>query len=268
MTASRASCIVVVLLFAPSFVGLARAQEAQVSADQRDEQQAVVRALFEEGVAFSDRGRWAEAADRFRRAMALRRLPVIVHNLAVALSRMGRPTEASELFRAVVRDSTSSAAVREAAQRELEGAVRRIGHLTIALDGDPAGVEVTLDGEPVPEALLDVSRPVDPGRHEIVALRGRTRVGHRTVTVTEGGASSVTLSIAAPDSLGEIDEGTGGRHRRGETGSSGSVLGRWWFWTAVGVVVVGAGATAFALSQGGGESHYEGNFTPGSLRFP
>ncbi|MCC7535187.1 MAG: hypothetical protein IT379_03195, partial [Deltaproteobacteria bacterium] len=72
----------------------AQAQPAQPQQPQptggTEDQAAAARELFREGVGFSDRSEWAPAADRFRRALALRNLPVIAHNLGVALARMGR----------------------------------------------------------------------------------------------------------------------------------------------------------------------------------
>lgn len=47
--------------------------------------------------------------------------------------------------------------------------------------------------------------------------------------------------------------------------SSGGVLRSPWFWTAVGVVVVGGVATGVVLATRSGESPYAGNLSPGSV---
>lgn len=245
-------------------VARARAQ-AQPTPPGPDDQAAVVRALFEEGVGFSDRGAWAPAADRFRRALALRNVPVIAHNLGVALARLGHVVEATEVLRAVTRDPGASAEVREAARQELEQAQRRVGRLTIALRGDPAGASVTLDGRPVPEALYGVARPIDPGRHIVRAVRGDEEVARSAVTVAEGRSETLSIDVGTAESFDDLDGGSGrGRRRRR---SSGGVLSQWWFWTAVGVVVVGAGTAAIVAASSGGDDPYAGNFDPASITF-
>ncbi len=45
----------------------------------------------------------------------------------------------------------------------------------------------------------------------------------------------------------------------------GSVFGKWWFWTVVGVVVVG-GATAAVIGLSGGDDPLEGSFGTGALK--
>ena len=68
-------------------------------------------------------------------------------------------------------------------------------HVTVTL---PAGVTpiVTVDGEAVPAALVDVDRPTDPGSHVIEATAQGYRKATQTVTLKEGERSAITL---APD---------------------------------------------------------------------
>lgn len=236
---------------------------AQQTPPDSGDQAAVVRALFEEGVGFSDRGAWAPAADRFRRALALRNMPVIAHNLGVALARMGRVVEASEVLRGVTRDPTASAQVRQAAQLELDQALPRMGRLTVVVEGEPEGAVVTLDGRPLQAALFDVARPIDPGRHVVRATRGDEEVAREEVTIAEGRSESITIDVGAAD-IGDLGGGARGRRRRS---SGGGVLSQWWFWTVVGVVVVGAGTAAIVVGTSGGDDPFSGSFDPPALTF-
>ena len=43
---------------------------------------------------------------------------------------------------------------------------------------------------------------------------------------------------------------------------------RWWFWTGVGVVIIGAVATTLALTSGSSPSPYQGNLDPGTISVP
>lgn len=226
------------------------------------DQAAVARALFQEGVGFSDRGEWASAADRFRRALALRNLPVIAHNLGVALSRLHRYVEASEVLLGVSRDASASQQVRDAAEEEYRRATPHIGRLTVVVEGDPRGAVITLDGRPLEEALFDVARPIDPGRHVVRAMRGDEEVATEQVTIGDGRSESITIDVGEAS----IDDvaGPGGRRRRR---SGGGVLTQWWFWTIVGVVAVGAGTAAIVATTSGGEDPYRGSFEPGQLTF-
>lgn len=243
----------------PTIAWAQQPQQPQQPQTGTGDQGAVVRALFEEGVGFSDRGEWAPAADRFRRALALRNIPVIAHNLGVALVRMGRVVEASEVLRAVTRDPTASAQVRQAAQMELDRALPRMGRLTVVVEGEPEGAVVTLDGRALEEALFDVARPIDPGRHIVRAVRGDEEVAREQVVIAEGHSETITIDVGAAT----IGEGRGRRRRR----SGGGVLSQWWFWTAIGVVVVGAGTAAIVATTSGGDDPFSGSFDPPSITF-
>ena len=86
------------------------------------EQSAAARALFQEGLAFAQEEKFEEAADRFRRAHALRPTPTISYNLAAALSRTGNVVESSELLRHVLRnpDTTLVQYLRNTSRRQRE----------------------------------------------------------------------------------------------------------------------------------------------------
>src|SRR5580765_2925188 len=84
-----------------------------------DVRQATARTLFEEGLEYSDAGRWQEAADRFGRAYQAKPTAEIAYNLAQAYVRLGYLSRASEMFRRAAADPQGSAEVREAARARL-----------------------------------------------------------------------------------------------------------------------------------------------------
>ncbi len=233
---------------------------------------ASARALFEEGVKRADAAEWAEAADRFQRALTLRDSPVIRYNLAAALSELGRLVEASELLRQVVRDPAIDAALRADAQSKLASVSARIGKLTVELDPPDAEVTVVLDEHPLATAMVGVAIPTDPGEHSLRALRGEEEVDARQVTLADGAAQTVTLAtkrVATPSEAAATlvpvtapaaEPASNPDHREG-----GRSKFLWWG-VGAGVVAAVAIAVVSALAINGsndsGSDPYQGDFDP------
>ena len=250
------------------------------------ERLAAARALFQEGVAFTTQNRWTDAEDRFRRALALERLAVVVYNLGVALERQGRLVEGSELLREAARDSGRAG---ESARQALATVEPRIPQIDLRVRGISDGDVVRVDGVPRDRAVIGVSVPIDPGSHRIELERGGRVIATRQVVIAEGARTTIELDVplAAPSvrttsldrdrtrRIGGVLPRTGGAPigRRlpdddeldDDDDDGGGVLTQWWFWTAVGVVAAGAATTAIVLSTSGGSDPYTGNFMPGAL---
>ena len=203
----RNGALVALLLVGCALAPIASAQEAD--ANRPDAQStAAARALFEEGVAYSDANRWEEAADRFRRSLALRPSPVVAYNLASALVHLGELVEASELLQGVARDEAAPEPARAAAASLLEEVQPRLGRLTIHLDGYPMEIEVRVDGRVIREEAVGVPVPADPGTAEVRVMRGREAVAEGTVEVPEGGEAELRLEVPPPPVVGpEADQG-------------------------------------------------------------
>jgi hypothetical protein len=234
------------------------ARAAQVPGDT-PERQATARALFEEGLQHLQAEHWAEAAERFERAYALRPSPEIGYNLSSALVRLGRLVRASELLRQVLQSPQSTDKVRAAADARLQQVLPRLAKLTVELaDGSP-GLAVRLDGQPLDRAMLGVAIPVDPGSHRVELLRGGNALSARAISVGEGGAAAVRLEASAtgapppapaapmpsapePPAAATISAAPAPVEESGGGGGS-----RWWLWTLIGVAVAGA-AVGVALA--------------------
>lgn len=102
--------------------------------------------------------------------------------------------------------------------------------------------DIAIDGRAIGRAPLEVH--VAPGSHELFA--------HASGHVDE----KVSMSLA----LGER------RDVDLQLESTPPITARWWFWTAIGVVVVGGAATAYALTTE--RSPSSGTFTPGKVPAP
>ena len=200
-----------------SVVALALAIPRAALADDVD----AARAAFLEARALGNQGRWAEAANRYGASLRLHRSALTLYSLGVAQKESGRLVEARESFVAFLAEpSTEKTRAYEPRAREAMADLdRRAAHVTIVLE--PGPIEhptVAIDGDMVPGEGLTRTRPVNPGTHEVVARApGRTDARAR-LTIPEGGAATVTLTLAeipapgapAPSAAGRWDDGRDG----------------------------------------------------------
>jgi hypothetical protein len=244
---------------------------ASSAAAQDEEQTALARSLFEEGVHASDRGEWESATDHFRRSLALRGSPVVSFNLAMALTHVGRFVEATEHFRRTLSDPRAPEPLQSAAQAQIDRLRERLGRLTIAVEGPREGVALELDGQALPDALIGTS-PADPGRRVLVAIRDGDEVARAEAELAEGGEAALDLRIpelepepAPPIPMpAPIAAPRSAPARHTEDAVGWIVLG-----VAGGVVVIGAIAaiTAFFVIDAQHGSPIEGNLGPAVIVF-
>lgn len=183
---------------------------AVVSAQDDATHAAAARALFTEGVTAADAQDWTTAAERFRRAAALRSSPTIALNLAVALGHLGQLVEASELLRRVLHDPTANDALRASATATLADIEPRLTWIELEATGDLTGITFDSDGHPLSADLIGTAVPMDPGTHQVSATRAGEVVASAEVTLAEGERRALTLEIPpAPvvDEVEEADEG-------------------------------------------------------------
>jgi len=225
------------------------------------------RQAFEEGVAASDAGDFETAATRFRRVMGIRSTTAVKYNLALALHELGNDGEAATLLRDVVEDRSFDRRARYNARRILRAVEPDLGELTIHVEGDEAGVGISIGDRPV--TLADVGRPlsVASGDHTVALTREGRTVASETVFVDADGSAEVTLSAVPtprqvavqtetpPDVFDteEVEEDDGG----------GSVFAQGWFWTGLGVVVAGAAVAVVLATEDEPPQPVQGDLEPG-----
>lgn len=196
---------------APPQAGLEASPGAGAPVAPKDADEATrnaARKIAEEGLALFEKGQWTEALDRFERAGSLVRAPTMGLMAARSLVKLGRLVEASERYLGVTRmelDAGASDAFRKAqvdAGKEREALQARIPslHLTVGGAGDAS---VTLDGKPLPAALVGAAFPVDPGPHVVVVTRDRTSKTERfQLREGEERRLAITLDVAPPPTSG------------------------------------------------------------------
>jgi len=84
----------------------------------------------------------------------------------------------------------------KAAREEIKAVEPRISQLTITVNA-PKGTSasVQMDGKEIPSAVVGVSFPVDPGKHELLASAPGFRGEPQSIQLLEGAHQAVTLEL-------------------------------------------------------------------------
>jgi hypothetical protein len=227
-----------------------------LAAAQSDEDKAAARALALQGVAALNAGKYADALDLVSRAEQLLHAPPHLLLIARAQAGLGRFVAAQESYLRLLREDIASTAplafkkAQQDARDEVAAIEPRIAQLRISLDGAGSRkMTVKMDDQPVSPALLGVYRPVDPGKHEIVAAAAGQGPVKGTVELQEGERKELKLTIP---------EGTDALPPRDPVGRTPDVVDPWsnappprdpagaGFFTPVRGVGIGVGALGVA----------------------
>ena len=235
--------------------------QAQASADSgkgapTDAERAGARAAAIAGVEAFEAQDWQKAADYFQRAESIIHSPVHLSYLGRAQAKLGHLVLARETLIKVVRERTDSKAA-EKARADAEAALKeiepRIASLVVQVDG-AAGrdFEVSIDGTPLPKALVGVPGPADPGTRTVVVTSGSARVTQQ-VTLGDAEKKTVTLLLPPPSADDTKPAGTPAPGSKPDepaseakpgSGGSGLMIGS--------IVAFGVGAVGLGLGVGFG----------------
>jgi hypothetical protein len=172
---------------------------------QSDEERAAARAAATEGVQLLEQGRYAEALDRLRRAEALVHAPTHLLYIARAEAKLGLLVEASETYVKIVREALPADApkafveAQQTAAQESKELDAHVPTLLIRVEGPGApDATVTLDGAPLPPAMIGLSIPVNPGAHELRAVAKDGTSAEARVRLVQGVHETTRLALRAP----------------------------------------------------------------------
>jgi hypothetical protein len=201
-----------------------------------------------------EEGRWAEGVDRFQRAEALVHAPPHLLYIARASAKLGKLVQANEAYTKIVREELAAGApkafadARKEAIEEQAALAPRLARLTIVVKGAAArGATLTLDGVPVPQALVGVAQPADPGKHVLEASAPGWASRKVDVQLAEGASDTATVQLderIAEGGDAPLDQADPGRGE-GPAKPAASPLP----WIALGVGAVGLGAGTFFMLQ-------------------
>ena len=235
LTAS--ACVTFALLATP-----ARAHAQRIPGA---ENVAPARSLFERALAEIDARRYTPAVLLLEESYRLNPVPVALYNLALAHRALGHHHAAIEHFERYLTQSGGDlpAGRAEAVQNAL--AQLRAELATVRFDVAPTPFAVNVDGhDAVP---VDAALTLDPGAHTVlVTARGHT--GERRelrLAPSERYVFQTTLRAEPTPHPPAGDEAR-------------PITSRWWFWTAVGAVVVGGVAATLAVALSSTEAPVPG----------
>ncbi len=218
--------------------------------------------LSQAGAAASSAGRHDEAYALFQQAHAVFPNARSSRAMAATAFQLRRYAAAIQHYEAALADERRplTPEQRTQAAEELEVARHLVGRARVVVV--TPGATATIDGDDI---ALDASLVLDPGPHELI-VRAPAHVEQQRSFITRAGEEhpfEITLEpVAGARPSVEVREPTvelspprvaaastlDARRARSEPAmpdpepaSSGSILEEWWFWTIVGVVVVGAG---------------------------
>lgn len=239
--AGRASGAAVVGVLALVAV-FAAAAGAQPAAPPPASSTADAPALFEQGVAATDRGDFAAGLRAFEAAYALNPLPDTLYNIAMCRMALEDWVGAANTFRDYVavrggRLPPDEQAEFDRLQAEL---MPRIGRLAITV-GQPGAV-VSIDGVALGAAPLPAWVAVAPGRHTVAAQKDGFERASSVVDAAPGQLLDVPLVLVAVSATPEPPGPSAVRPP-----PSAAPLSPW-FWTSV--AVGGAAAVGMAITGG------------------
>lgn len=225
---------------------------------QTDEERAGARSLAVRAVEAYKQGKWEETADLMRRAEQIVHAPTHLFYLGQAEERLGHLVAARECYLKIVREqlppkaAAAFVSAQEEAKDSLAALTPRIAEVTVVLNKDSADqkVAVSMDGKPIPDALVGVARPVDPGVHEFLASAPGVRSEQVRIDVGEGASETVTLTIGSGSAAGGRAAPTSPPDAPSPKPSSESGVGAYQIgaYTVLGVGVVGLGVgTVYAI---------------------
>jgi hypothetical protein len=168
----------------------ARAQGAEP--DHRAE----ARRRYERALELVDEGAYAEAVVEFSRAYELAPHHTVLYNLGQAYVALGKPVEAIDALRRFLAEGGAQVAADRRAQveQEIRRQEARVG--TLAVETEPPGAAVQLDGGDVGKTPLPAPVRVGIGVHRVSAtLAGRARA-EQSVTVAGEEQKVVHLALA------------------------------------------------------------------------
>jgi hypothetical protein len=154
------------------------AVSASAASEPTPTELSVARRLFDEGRAAEDAARWHEAADKFRKATAIKDTPGMRFHLARCEEEQGAFVEALVEYdraRELIDSGIRAADVEKLLADSRERVRAKVSLLTLRLPEGVQNVSVELDGKALSAQVLGVPMPINPGKHHLNAVAvGRT----------------------------------------------------------------------------------------------
>lgn len=235
--------------------------------------------LKKEGDAAMLAGKYEVALSRYEAALARSSDPALHFNRGAALERLHRFADAIRAYEQFVTDASPELAAK-ATELPIHVAELRKKTATLKFVVQPEGARIWVGGIPIGQAPLAKPFRVDAGRVRIEVAKDGFASEARTMTVPANEEVVVSFVLPAsgkaPTSTAPGDSSSvGSPASLGSPGapatsadaapSSGSILGKWWFWTGVGAVAAAGAVTIIVLTR---PDEGKGDIEPGRITAP
>jgi hypothetical protein len=164
--------------------------------------EAMARALFDEGRKLMEAGQYSAACPKFEAAHRVFPSTGVLMNLADCYDKTGRTASAWTTFGDAA--SVAARAGRQGdeieAKRRQETLEPRLSRLTIRVAHEVPGLTIQDDGVAIPRGAWDVPIPVDPGAHELIAEAPDRQTWKKSFEVS---GTSQTTTVDVPELLGQ-----------------------------------------------------------------
>jgi hypothetical protein len=228
---------------------------------QTDEERSGARSAAMAGIEAYNSGNFERAADLFSRAESLMHAPTHLLFLGRSSAKLGRLVSAREYYLRLTQERLPATAskpfkdAQAAGDKELAELEPRLPYVSIVVQGAVAhDVQVTRDDQKVPQALLGVPHPEDPGTHTFRAQADGMESAPSSVLLKEGAHETVVLTLSAsstpastkPASGATVATGFAPEHTNDTSSNTSGTSGlRITSYAAIGVGVVGVGIGAY-----------------------
>ncbi|MGA7119409.1 MAG: hypothetical protein WBY94_04885 [Polyangiaceae bacterium] len=163
---------------------------------------AAARILGGDGVNLADAGNCEQAIEKLERAEKLHHAPTTASRLGECQIETGRLVAGTETLQRVVRTPLPPNAPPVfldswmRARTVLERWLSKVPALRVSVRA-PTGakVRVTIDGDALPDVLLDNDRPTDPGPHKVVASAAGCLSTSKDITLGESETRSLAIDL-------------------------------------------------------------------------
>lgn len=168
------------------------------------ERKATARAAFLEGAKLQEAGKCPDALPRFEAAQKLFSAPTHLLHIAQCQSATGKLVEAAETYETLVHTSLAKDApeafksAQEEGKKQLAAIKPRIPTLRIQLVPPPSSLSsliVKLNGNTIPNEVLGIARPVNPGKYKVSVWAAGYRETTESVDVVEGAPRALEIKL-------------------------------------------------------------------------
>lgn len=191
------------------------------------------RALFDQGLALSDEGKWSEALEVFKKSDEIQHSANVRYNMAVTYRALGRYVEAKRLTNDLLTSGVDDKPLKPALEKEVRKLRDEVAPKVVValIKRSPADATVEIDGT-LHIIGGDGRIELDPGKHVFVLKKD----GYDTVTVSKSiEGVDVDVVLTAPKTKIVDPAAETPFYKKG------------WFWGTVGAVVAAGAAVTVVV---------------------